>query len=79
MPPPPSLKLPMPDTYIINPIVIIGTVCVCVCVLGRIQTYGKGGQNELRHYIVWFGKVIPNKRSQPADNSCPPHQLHIYS
>ena len=39
---PPSLKLPMPDTYIINPIVIIGTVCVCVCV-GADPDLWKGG------------------------------------
>ena len=29
---------------------------------GQIQTYGKGGHNELRHYIV-TGLVRPKKKS----------------
>ena len=33
----------------------------------------KGVQNELRHYIVWFGKVRQKKRSQPADNNIAAH------
>ena len=27
-----------------------------------VQIYGKGGQNERRHYIAWFDKVRPKKK-----------------
>ena len=40
---------------------------------GDWETYG----NDL--HCLWFGKVRPKKKkgSQPADNSCPLHQLRI--
>ena len=57
---------------------LVGNLKTLGKIQGQIQTYGKGGQNEPRHYISWFGKVRPKKRSQPTDNSYLPHQPPIY-
>ena len=48
--------------------------------IGADPDLWKGGQNELRQYIVWFGKVRPKKktkRSQPVPTSPTMHLLLI--
>ena len=40
---------------------------------GRSRLMERRVQSELRHYIVWFGKVRQKKRSQPADNNIAAH------
>ena len=77
-PSPPTLSI---QKMIPSPPALLQEMTPSPLTRGGSRLIERGGQKwtEALH-CLWFDKVRPKKkRSQPADNSCPPHQPHIYS